>query len=120
MLFELARLPLPRVCICRWVFAFNNVRPNFGILPIHFHPLGGVWICVWQNGLSRAFRLTDTAIDALIRVDHQHVLTLIETIYGAYFNAVRVFALNASVVNDIGHEPVSYFKRVFDCVVALL
>jgi hypothetical protein len=36
-------------------------------------------------------------------MDHQHVFTLIETIYGADFDAVCVLAGNAVVVDDVGH-----------------
>jgi hypothetical protein len=37
-------------------------------------------------------------------MDHQHVFTLVEAIYGADFDAVRVFAGDAVIVDDIGHK----------------
>jgi hypothetical protein len=36
-------------------------------------------------------------------MNDQHVLALVETIHGADFNAVHVFAFNAIIVDDIGH-----------------
>jgi hypothetical protein len=55
------------------------------------------------NSFDRAFGLADAAIDAFVRVDDQHILALVETVHGADFNAVHVFAFDAIVVDDIGH-----------------
>src|ERR1043166_3121106 len=33
------------------------------------------------------------------RVDHQHILTLVETIHGAYLHAVHGFAANAALID---------------------
>jgi hypothetical protein len=40
-------------------------------------------------------------------VNHQHVLTFIETIDRTDFNAVGVFARYAAVIDDISHGPPS-------------
>jgi hypothetical protein len=37
-------------------------------------------------------------------VDHKHVLTLVETIHGAYLNAVHGFAANAALIDDVGQS----------------
>src|SRR5690606_30422107 len=50
-----------------------------------------------------AFRLAYAAINALIGVDNQHVLALVETIHGADFHAIGVFAADAGFGHDIGH-----------------
>jgi hypothetical protein len=36
-------------------------------------------------------------------MDDQHVFALVETVHGADFDAVHVFAFDAIVVDDIGH-----------------
>jgi hypothetical protein len=36
-------------------------------------------------------------------MDDEHVLALVETIHGAYLDAIHVFALNTLVVDDVGH-----------------
>ena len=33
----------------------------------------------------------------------EHVLALVEAIYGAYFDAVQDFTANAALVDDVGH-----------------
>jgi hypothetical protein len=45
---------------------------------------------------------TDPAIDAFVRVDHEHVLALVEAIHGAHLDAVHDFAANAALVDDVG------------------
>jgi hypothetical protein len=53
--------------------------------------------------LGRAFRLADAAIDALVRVDDEHVLALVEAIDRAHLHAVHVLALDAVLSDDVGH-----------------
>ena len=60
-------------------------------------------INIRNNCLSGAFRLTDATIDALVRMNDQHVLTLVETINRADFNTVGVLALDAGFGNDVRH-----------------
>src|SRR5262249_47851199 len=52
--------------------------------------------------VNRAFRHANTAVNAFVRVDHEHVLALVETIHGAHLDAVHGFAANAALVDDIG------------------
>jgi hypothetical protein len=37
-------------------------------------------------------------------VDHEHVLTLVETIHGAHLDAVHGFAANAALIDDVGQS----------------
>ena len=67
------------------------------------HPLLQTAFGVGQNGFSRAFRFANAAIDALVGVDNQHILALVEAIHRAHFDAIREFAADAGVGNDIGH-----------------
>jgi len=43
------------------------------------------------------------AVDALVGVDHQHVLALVEAVDGADLDAVHVLALDAVFGDDVGH-----------------
>jgi hypothetical protein len=36
-------------------------------------------------------------------MDDEHVLALVETVHGANFHAIRVFAFDAGIQNDVGH-----------------
>src|SRR6516164_942267 len=65
----------------------------------HFSSPGSVSALIASTG----FRLANTAIDALLRVDDEHVLALVETIHWAHLDAVHCFATNAVIVDDVGH-----------------
>jgi hypothetical protein len=42
-------------------------------------------------------------------VDHQHVFALVETVHGADFHAIHVFAFDAVLGDDIGHALMQSF-----------
>src|SRR5690606_18305827 len=56
-----------------------------------------------EDGVGRAFRDTDRAVDALVRVDYQKVRALTEAGDGTDVDAVGEFALDAVFGNDVGH-----------------
>ena len=58
---------------------------------------------VGLDGLRRAFGLADAAIDALVGVDDEHVVALVEAIHRTHLDAVQVLALNAVFADDVGH-----------------
>jgi hypothetical protein len=64
---------------------------------------------VGLDRVDRAFRLADPAIDAFVRVDHEHVLALVEAVHGAHVDAVHGFAANAALVDDVGQLSVLSF-----------
>jgi hypothetical protein len=61
----------------RFTVMFGQTRAYSALMPSHFSSP-----CV-----DRAFWLADTAIDAFIRVDDEHVLALIEAVDGTYLHA---------------------------------
>ena len=56
------------------------------------------------DGVHRAFRLAHPAVDALVGMNDEHVLALVEAVDGTDFHAVRELALDAVLVDDIGHS----------------
>jgi len=56
------------------------------------------------NGLDRALRNTGLAIDALFRMDIEHLLALVEAFDGADDNTVGISAANARLGNNVSHE----------------
>src|SRR5277367_1595570 len=66
----------------------SYVRPGFCVFRIQLEPEREVRFGVGFDRLSRTFRLADPAIDALVRVDHEHVVALVEAINRAYFDAI--------------------------------
>jgi hypothetical protein len=45
-------------------------------------------------------------------MNDKEVFAFVEAVYGAHFDAVRVFAANAVVGHDIGHEELQDFHAV--------
>src|SRR6185503_10526528 len=95
---------LPVVRVRRRRALARDVRPFQRELGVQLEPFVGLGIGIRHDRLGRAFRLAHTAVDALVRMDHEHVLTLEETVHGADFDAVHVLALDAGFGDDVGHR----------------
>lgn len=67
------------------------------IFPLHGH------ICVRENRLNGTLRLTCTTIDALIGMNVELVLALIDTVDWTNFNTTRVVRIDTGLGDDIGH-----------------
>jgi hypothetical protein len=70
-------------------------------LAVEVEPFFEPWLRVGLDSVNRAFRLANAAIDAFVRVDDEHVLALVETVHRTNFDAVRVLATNAALVDDV-------------------
>src|SRR5246127_244264 len=81
----------------------GDIRPRLGVLGIHLEPLFQAGLGVGLDRVRRAFRLAHAAVDAFVRVDHQHVLALVKAIYRADLNAIGVFAFDAGFSDDVSH-----------------
>lgn len=112
----LAGSPILSISIWQWGLFRRYVGPYGGILAVDFEPMRRcLWISVGKYRLRRAFRNTNSAVDALVRVYHQHVLTLIEAVYGTDFHTVGVLAFDAILGDDVGHAdkvtlPLRFFR----------
>jgi hypothetical protein len=56
------------------------------------------------NRLDRTDRLAGATIDALIRLDIEHSLTLIDAVNWAFFNARLVLEIDARLGDDVRHQ----------------
>src|SRR4029077_18799927 len=61
-------------------------------------------LCIRLDGLGRAFRLANTAINALVGMNDEHIFALVEAIDGTHLDAIGVLALNAVFGDDISHR----------------
>ena len=104
VLVELAGLVLELVGVGRRLQFTRDVRPFLGILPVHLQPLLGFGLGVRQNRLRRAFRFADSAIDALVGMNDEHVLAFIKTVHRTDFDAIGVLTLDAGFGDNIGHR----------------
>jgi hypothetical protein len=50
-----------------------------------------------------AFWLANATVNALVWVNYEHVLTLVETLRWTDLDAIHVFTLDAVIVDDVGH-----------------
>src|SRR5207302_8958405 len=94
-ILEFVRLSVPLLKVGRGRFFDRNLWPDFRIFGIQRQPFLKPRVGVGFYGVHRTFRYANTAVDAFVRVDHEHVLALVETIHGAHLNAVHGFAANA-------------------------
>jgi hypothetical protein len=72
-------------------------------LPVEVEPFFQPWLRVRLDGVDRAFRLAYAAVDALVRMNDEHVLALVETVHWADLDTVCVLATNAALVDDVSH-----------------
>src|SRR3990170_51633 len=63
--------------------------------------------------LHRAFRNTQRAIDALVRIDHQEIRPLAETVHRAHVHTVGIFASDAGFGDNIGHGSTPIINSVY-------
>ena len=93
------------------------LRPSPVVAPrrepaVEFEPFwfrGGIGVGEYRFGW--AFWNTHTAIDALIRVNDEHVLAFIKAVDRAYLDTVGVLALDAVVSDDVGQTTLRIFQR---------
>src|SRR5690606_31346822 len=102
------RLELPRyadhfLCLGHRVALYRNVRPALRIIGIHLQPLVKARLRIRLDRFGWTFRLAYAAIDALVRMNDEEILPLIEAIDWADFDAVGVFAANTVVSDDVRH-----------------
>jgi hypothetical protein len=90
----------------------GDVGPLLGIVGVEGEPAFQAALGVGLDGLGRALRFADAAIDAHIRIDHDHVLALVETVHGADLDAVHILAFDAGVGDDVGHGTLTENKDV--------
>ena len=82
----------------------RDIRPGFRILPVDLQPPVEFRLGVRLDGIDRAFRLAHPAIDAFVRVNHQHIGALVEAVHGADLDAIHILALDANFGDDVSHR----------------
>src|SRR5579863_4863239 len=84
LVLALNRLPLIRVF--RIGLLAGDVRPGGGVFSIELQPPLRLGFAIGNDRLHRAFGFAHPAIDALVGMDDEHVLALIETIDRAHLD----------------------------------
>src|SRR5690606_21023228 len=76
--------------------------------------LGGVVFVV--NGFDGAHRFTRTAVDALVGVDVQHPVTLVDAVNGTLVDARTVFHIDTGKSYDVRHAGARPFRSAVSIV----
>src|SRR5688572_5407322 len=85
------------------VLLSRDVRPFGGIGRVDLKPLLEAALRIGEDGFGRAFRLAHAAVDALVRIDDEHVLAFVEAVDRTDLDAIHIFAADARVGDDVGH-----------------
>src|SRR5215475_5806854 len=81
----------------------GHVLPDFRKISVELEEVLQPRLGVRLDRVDWAFGFAHAAIDALVRMDNEHVLALVEAIHRAHLDAVHVFALNATFDDDVSH-----------------
>jgi hypothetical protein len=103
MLIEFIGDALPFLGVGRRSLFGRDIGPRFCEFGVDSKPLFNAGLGVGLDRVDRAFRLANTAVDAFIRMDDQHIFALVKTVHRADLDAIHVFTFDAIVVDDIGH-----------------
>src|ERR1700741_2566536 len=104
VLLELVGDFLPGVGVGRRRPFSGDVRPFHREIRVQLEPLLGLRLGVGQDRLGRVLRLAHAAVDALVGMDDEHVVALVEAVDGADLDAVHVLALDAVLGPDVSHR----------------
>src|SRR5712692_7035112 len=102
-MLELVLHVLPLVGVPGRGLHVGDDRPDPGELGVQ---RGKLLLLLGQDRVHRALGDAHGAIDAFVRVDHQHVRPLVEAIDGADIDAVGVLALDAALGDDTSHRAI--------------
>ena len=101
-MLELVRFTFPFLCVSWRGLLDGDIGPLLGEFSVDPQPLFHTRFGVSLDRIDRALGLAHAAIDALIRVDDEHVLTLVEAIHGADFHTIHQLAFDAALIDDVG------------------
>src|SRR3954469_8966637 len=108
VLLEFIRFTFVRVRVGGCRALPGDVGPLHRELGIHLQPLLSLAVGVGNDRVGRTLGLAYPAVDALVGMDDQHVVALVEAVDRADLHAVHVFALDAVFGDDVGHRDSSF------------
>src|SRR5688572_14580514 len=94
----------PGVGVRRGSALAGDVRPLDRKIRVDLEPLLRLGVRVRQDCLGRALGLAHAAVDALVGMDDEHVVALVEAVDRAHLDTVHVLALDAVFGDDVSHR----------------
>ena len=70
------------------------------LISSHFSSSG---LGIWLDCVDGALGFANTAIDAFVRVDDEHVLAFVEAVDRTYLDTVHVLTFDTALVDDVRH-----------------
>ncbi len=61
-------------------------------------------VAISEDGFGRTLGHANAAVDALVGMNDEHILADIEAVDGTHLDAIHVFAFDAVVGDDVGHQ----------------
>src|SRR5262249_16757534 len=77
----------------------RNIWPDFRVFRVQCQPFLKPWFGISLDGIDGTFRFANATVDAFVRMDHEHILALVEAVHGAHRDANHGFAANAAFVD---------------------
>ena len=95
----------PTGSLAERIFPFGNHRKLGTQLGIQLRESGPFFgqVIFMEDRLDGAFRNTRFAVNALVRMDVEHLFTFVEALYGANNDAIGVLAREARLCNYVSH-----------------
>ena len=90
-------------------FHFGDIRPfAHRVFAIQLQKRFGPGVDVGDDGVDRAFRDADAAINAFVRIDDEHIFAFIKAIDRAHLDAIGILAFDADICDDVGQGRVLF------------
>src|SRR5579863_4502691 len=104
--FELFRHAFPLLGIRRRLFFLADDGPFLGEFGVQLEEalLAVRDLFLGENGLHRALRLAQGAVDALVRIDHEKVRAFVKAVHRTDLHAIHVLALDAAFGDHECHD----------------
>ena len=87
--FEFTGRAIELLGVRRGIALNCHIRPGSRQVKVKLKPFFQPRFRVRLDGLGRTFRFANAAVDAFIRMDHEHIFALVETINGAHLHAIH-------------------------------
>jgi len=103
MFFELVGFAIPVFGIGRLLTFHGDIGPFRRVLCVDLKPFFQARLSIRFNCLCGTLGFANTAVNAFIWVDDEHILAFVKAIDRADLNTVHIFALDAVIGHQIGH-----------------
>jgi len=101
---ELPFLSIVLLGALRLLLLFGDVRPRLGVFGIHSEPFLKIRLGIRLDSLGGPLGFANATVDALVRMNDEHVFAFVEAINRTDFDAIGVLALDTVFGDDISHR----------------